>query len=285
MAMSVGLPDDKLVRRAADVFVLELCAQAGVEVPVGYFRSVAGKVAHPSLASVYPAVAVHTRGLCLPLAMVDAAGKPLRYLRLWSADTRLVKARAAVEWLAAAFRSARLSAPRVLARGPSPVVSISADASGDVGWGCQFGGAAYWGRWTSEQLPLSICFKELWPSCLMLQQYGEAWRGSIVHVMKDNMSNAYSINSLTAEGDAARLVAVIADLCDRFDVVLLASWLPREFNVTCDALSKATSIDDARLVCSGCLDLSGASVSWRTSGDGGLAASSTATDGGSAPGC
>jgi hypothetical protein len=112
----------------------------------------------------------------------------------------------------------------------------------------------------------------------MLQQHGEAWRGSIVHVMTDNMSNAYSINSLTAEGDAARLVAVIADLCDRFDVVLLASWLPREFNVTCDALSKAASIDDARLVCSGCLDLSGASVSWGAGGDGGPAAG-----GGSAP--
>jgi hypothetical protein len=143
-AMSVGLPDDKLVRRAADVFVLELCAQAGVEVPVGYFRSVAGKIAH--LASVYPAVAVHTRGLCLPLAMVDAAGKPLRFLRLWGSDTRLVKARAAIDWMAEAFRSGRLSAPRLLARGPSPVVSISADASGDVGWGCQWGGDAYWGR-------------------------------------------------------------------------------------------------------------------------------------------
>jgi hypothetical protein len=54
-------------------------------------------------------------------------------------------------------------------------------------------------------------------------------------------------------------MGAIAAACVEFRVCVVACWLPREYNVFCDELSKCTTFPAARLVCSGsdCTDLSG----------------------------
>jgi len=256
VAMTVGLPREKLLSRALDAGLLLGCVEAEIPVPTAVLRSFAGKVAH--LASVFPEAASHVKGLHAPLSMLDGRGEPLRRLHLWKADSRLQAARAALRWVHSALSTGSLVSQRVLSKGPQRLINLGSDASGTAAWGCRVGAACFWGSWSAAQAPLSIAYKELWPLYCMLRLHGSSWAGSVLHVATDNLGNAYNINRLSANGDAAPLMRAIAELCVEFRVCVVACWLPREYNVFCDELSKCTSFAAARLVCSGsdCTDLS-----------------------------
>jgi hypothetical protein len=254
IAMTVGLPADKLYLRAFDTFLLAECIEQRIPVPRDFFESFAGKMAH--LASVYPQAAQHARQLYPAVSLVDSKGRPLSHLHLWADHSRLDTARVGIAGLAEMFSKGALSAQRALTVSPRPIVTLASDASGSDGWGCRVGRKAFWGQWSAAQGPRSIGYKELWALYCMVDQFApetaaDSWAGRVVHVTTDNLSNVYNINKLVAGGDQAQLMAAISEACCKNNIILVASWLPREYNVFCDALSKCTLAADAHAICRG----------------------------------
>jgi hypothetical protein len=71
------------------------------------------------------------------------------------------------------------------------------------------------------------------------QEFGATWKGKIVRAGVDNAGVVYMINSGNAAApDCAELLRQIADLEAQFDFTLIASWVPREFNVAADTASR-----------------------------------------------
>lgn len=250
VAMSVGLPDDKLAVRALDTFIMELCMcpERQIPVPKATMESYAGKITH--LAMVYPQLRPASRKLH---AASEWKGD---LLHLWKTNHSILQqVREAVTDVAAAFRAGPLREQRKLPRGPRVLVCLSSDASGTTAWGARVGSVAFWGPWTTAQASLSIAYKELWPLYCLLKRFASGtgerdWRGQIVHLTTDNIGNVYNVSAYAANGDAAELMSRIVDLCSTHGIILSASWLPREFNAFCDALSKCSSLVSARDVCS-----------------------------------
>lgn len=138
---------------------------------------------------------------------------------------------------------------------PRQVVAVASDASGTTAWGSTVGAAAFWGTWTPAQLNKSIAYKELWPMLQLLQHFtspagGCAWAGQVVHLATDNLPNVFNICRMSCSGDAEGIMASIFRICAAHNVVLTASWLPRKFNTTCDALSKCPTLPAALAYCS-----------------------------------
>ena len=71
------------------------------------------------------------------------------------------------------------------------------------------------------------------------KEFGATWKGKIVRAGVDNAGVVYMINSGNAAApDCADLLRQIADLEADFDFTLIASWVPREFNVVADTASR-----------------------------------------------
>jgi hypothetical protein len=263
--MTSGLSPVKRAQRAYDTFILARCIRESVPVPTSVLESYAGKIAHT--ATIYPQL----RPLVRPL--YAAVHKGSRYLHLWpptdggQGHSRLAAARGAILRLESTFESDELAAQRRLPSGPRLLVHMSSDASGTTAWGCRIGSDAYWGAWSADQLGKSIAYKELWPVLCMLQRFtapdaaaDRSWRDRVVHIATDNLPNVYNINSMAANGDAAELMDIIATVSAESGVFIVATWLPREANTFCDALSKCMSFPSAAALCrserASCIDLS-----------------------------
>ena len=131
------------------------------------------------------------------------------------------------------------------------VVRLFSDASGsqDAGAGATWGKRAIWHRWSKarHEHQYTTQAQELHPIVAAARKWGAEWAGRIVIIGTDNLGNALGINTGKAgRGRARELLAELYDLADAHGFELLAVWVPREHNVVCDALSKASTLADAR---------------------------------------
>ena len=119
------------------------------------------------------------------------------------------------------------------------VVVVSSDASGDYGWGVWAGEQLYSGEWDAEQMDWTMPHKELAPLVRAVEELSKGWEKVLVVVATDSITNAFAINagsSRSAEGTA--LLKRLAKVERVRDIDVVAVWLPREFNIVPDALSK-----------------------------------------------
>jgi hypothetical protein len=134
-------------------------------------------------------------------------------------------------------------------------VVIASDASGDQGWGVWVGEQLYSGMWTPTQLDWSVPHKELAPPVAAVEELGAAWRDRLIILATDSITNAYAINAGTSKSEAGvALLKRLAQAEREHGLDVVAVWLPREFNVVPDALSKGVIIGVNNLVrrCESC---------------------------------
>jgi len=137
---------------------------------------------------------------------------------------------------------------RVLLPDRAKPVLIKSDASGEFGWGYHELAAdpakARWGqaKWTAEQLrdwEHDMATKELYPLVEALKTHGAAWRGRGLKIGFDNTGAVYAINAGRAKTEKARnVMREYGNLINKYELDVVAQWVPRELNKAADALSR-----------------------------------------------
>jgi hypothetical protein len=120
-----------------------------------------------------------------------------------------------------------------------PIEFVKSDASGDVGCGFYYGDHVRTFTWSDDQRTKSIAWKELYPVYLAAKEFGSQWRNKIIRTGIDNTGVVYMLNSgSAATPDCAALLRQIADLEADHMFSIVASWVPREFNIVADTASR-----------------------------------------------
>jgi hypothetical protein len=119
------------------------------------------------------------------------------------------------------------------------LITMKLDASGTIAWGYHISDCEEMCAWTKDQLPKSIQFKELYSVVRKARRYGHLFTNRILRAGIDNTGMVYMINKgSSCDPDRMLLLHELAELqaLHQFDVV--ASWVPQEFNVRSDLLSR-----------------------------------------------
>ena len=102
--------------------------------------------------------------------------------------------------------------------------------------------------WSPQELPLSIQYKELKPVIMAAREFGHTWKNAIIRAGIDNAGVVYMINSGTStDTHCMVLLRELAELQRKFKFDVVASWVPREFNIRSDLLSRLQDIDAANV--------------------------------------
>jgi hypothetical protein len=129
------------------------------------------------------------------------------------------------------------------------VVRIFSDASGEIGFGAVALHSVLVGVWESSKSVegKSSGWKELIPVRLMLEHIAPTLEpGTLVVVTTDNIGNAFSINSGKASSpELFEQLLPIIELAAQSSLRLVADWVPREFNVLNDLLSRLSPLPGA----------------------------------------
>lgn len=116
---------------------------------------------------------------------------------------------------------------------------IFSDASGDGGFGVVFEDTVYHGSWADWTLQHSSGFKELLPILFALDCLGPRLRNHIVVFTTDNLGNAFALNKGSSRSpDSFRLIFRIFEIAAMYNIYLVADWIPREWNVFADYITK-----------------------------------------------
>ena len=129
-----------------------------------------------------------------------------------------------------------------------PIISMKSDASGHIAWGFHLGKIQRMCPWSPQELPLSIQYKELKPVIMAAREFGHTWENAIIRAGIDNAGVVYMINSGTStDTHCMVLLRELAELQRKFKFDVVASWVPREFNIRSDLLSRLQDIDAANV--------------------------------------
>lgn len=213
------------------------------QVPASFIKSLAGRAGWVAQATY--AARMHVGSLWYCARMAPHIMVPIKSL----VENGLL---ADATWFVAGAKAGTLRGQRTVRSGSlteSNIKRVASDASGAKGQGagavCE--GKAIYHGWDEHEAGMSIQAQELHPVVGAARAWGKEWRGKTVIFSTDNLGNAIGINSgKAARGAARRLLGELYNLADQHGFELLAVWVPREYNVVCDALSKATSIEEAR---------------------------------------
>ncbi|XP_063373997.1 uncharacterized protein LOC134661745 [Cydia amplana] len=120
-----------------------------------------------------------------------------------------------------------------------PTVFITTDAS-DQGWGATINDMNLSGTWSNEQLSWHSNRKELWTLKETLRQSAAYHKSQTILAQTDNRSVAAYI---TKEGGTKsrtllQLAKEILELAHRYQIHLVARYLPGRYNLTADSLSR-----------------------------------------------
>ena len=81
--------------------------------------------------------------------------------------------------------------------------------------------------------------KELYPLVEALKVHGTAWRGKGLKIRFDNTGAVYAINAGRAKTEKARnVMREYGNLINKYELGVVAQWVPRELNKAADALSR-----------------------------------------------
>ena len=101
------------------------------------------------------------------------------------------------------------------------------------------GDQVFQGLWSDAAILQSSGYKELVSVLLALSVLGPEARGRVVIVSTDNLGNVFSINKGTCHSpESFRLLARIFEIAADKQIYLVGDWVPRDYNVFCDAISK-----------------------------------------------
>ena len=78
---------------------------------------------------------------------------------------------------------------------PLPDFSVCSDASGATGYGAFMDNEWFNGRWSSQQAPMSIAYKELFPIVLAAYIWGSRWSCRHILFQVDNEALVHILNS------------------------------------------------------------------------------------------
>lgn len=118
------------------------------------------------------------------------------------------------------------------------------DASGSVGFGIVFDlqgqSTVIQGTWTAATAASpNIAVQELIPILFAVEQMAPLAKGKILIITTDNVGNAFSLNRGTCRSPAAfDILNLIFETAGRHNVYLVGDWIPRDYNILCDKLSK-----------------------------------------------
>lgn len=213
------------------------------QVPAGFIKSLAGRASW---------VAQATYAARLHIGSLWYCGRMAPHTMV--AVKRLVEngLLSDVEWFVQRAAAGELRGQRMVQNGAlaaENVKRVAADASGSKGQGAgaTCGNEAIYHLWVGNEGDMSIQAQELYPDVAAARVWGPSWRGKTVIFETDNLGNAIGINSgKAARGAARKLLGELYDLADKYDFEIIAVWVPRRYNVVCDALSKASSVENAR---------------------------------------
>ncbi len=242
-SMTVAIP-----LRKRDALRAELgSALSSRRIPLRVFKGIVGKLqwasacVRGSRARLRILHAEKARAVALNFTFVDRARAGISSTLEW--------------WVAALGRLERkgncvLAQTRIWAADrPLPVMVVKGDASGDsnCGFGAVFGDEAVFARWdaVAGDLSESTTCLELAPILAAVRHWGERWASRLVVFGTDNRGTFYGINCGRVKGGASgdvanALVVEIFEVCHRYNIDLVASWVPRSFNQDADDLSKLT---------------------------------------------
>ena len=110
---------------------------------------------------------------------------------------------------------------------PMPVLHVSSDATGSVGYGAILGRDWFAGRWSPLQMPLSVAYKELFPSVLAASLWG----------ISGLQSGWNSVLTLQQWSNLMVLLRHLSLLAARHSFVFTARHVPGKSNAIADAIS------------------------------------------------
>ena len=122
---------------------------------------------------------------------------------------------------------------------PSPDLQLFTDSSGEIGFGAYFAGEWFQGRWTQQQLPRSIQWKELYPIVMATFVWGHCWATKKVLFACDNQAVVACIRSGTSH--SPHMMALLRNmffLAARGNFTVSARHVPGRYNTIADALSR-----------------------------------------------
>ena len=125
--------------------------------------------------------------------------------------------------------------------GMSPIreVEVTSDAAGTLGFGAFWGVEWFCGRWTQQQVPLSIAYKELFPIAIAARVWGVHWCRRSVCFLSDNMAVVCILNSRTSKDPwIMHLLRCILMSAAFFGFTFCAQHVPGAINHIADALSR-----------------------------------------------
>lgn len=128
----------------------------------------------------------------------------------------------------------------------APRVRIFSDASGDIGFGGTAHGLVVAGTWSDlarDPATPSISVKELIPVYFLLREIAPSLpAGTVVIITTDNKSNAFSINKGTTCAASIEYLRLICQVAFQHKLRVVGDWIPREYNVLCDLLSRLSPL-------------------------------------------
>ena len=125
-------------------------------------------------------------------------------------------------------------------------IRVYSDASGEKddkgkftqGYGITFNGKVYQGKWIDPEFT-STAYLELYPLLILLKLYAKEWKGKTIIFTSDNISNTYAILKYsTTCNSTSQILREMIEICCENNINMLADWIPRDYNVYCDFLSK-----------------------------------------------
>jgi len=120
-----------------------------------------------------------------------------------------------------------------------PTSVIFSDASGDKGCGVWYKRHLFSHRWSDAQLKWSVPRKELYPIWKTLKRFGHQFKNHLVLACTDSSTNVFALCAGSSTStECNKLLKRISRLERLHKCDVIGLWLPREFNIVTDQISK-----------------------------------------------
>ena len=97
----------------------------------------------------------------------------------------------------------------------------------------------YHGSWSEWTIQHSSGFKELLPILFALDLLGPSLANHVVVFTTDNLGNAFALNKGSSRSpDSFQLIFRIFEIAAQHNIYVVADWIPREWNVFADYVTK-----------------------------------------------
>lgn len=130
---------------------------------------------------------------------------------------------------------------------------LSTDASGDVGGGAFSSLGLYSCVWDEKFITESVPYKELYTSVQALYIHREHFRNKVIFLFTDSITNVFAFASgSSTSNNCHNLLRIASSIMVSYNFQILVMWLPREYNVVSDQLSKG-ALDGMCLIQNNCV--------------------------------